>query len=258
MTLRPTSDTIGLVNIYCYDRRVRVGRPSKESVASTRLGQALIDRRCAAGISRSTLAARAGLSTNTLMKVEQGQTRDPGVLKVAALCRALSVSIDELVHDAECDLLPEEATAMTHGIVSVGYEGRKIEAFVDELVRAGVKTVADVRLNAISRKAGFSKTRLRDALAAVGIEYRHMRSLGNAKQNREPFWNGRVEEGRRVFREALESPEAEASLEELAELVREQVVAVLCFETDVEKCHRKVIIDEVVAVSEVPVAALPA
>jgi hypothetical protein len=42
-----------------------------------------------------------------------------------------------------------------------------------------------------------------------------MRRLGNAKENREPFWGGRVEEGRRVFREALESPDAGASLEEL-------------------------------------------
>ncbi|CAM3190342.1 DUF488 domain-containing protein [Nocardioides dubius] len=146
---------------------------------------------------------------------------------------------------------------MTHGIISVGYEGRTIDAFVDALVRAGVQTVADVRLNAISRKAGFSKTRLREALADVGIEYRHMRSLGNAKENREPFWDGRAEEGRRVFREALGSPEAESSLEELSELVRDHVVAVLCFETDVEKCHRKVIIDELVGPSEIPVAALP-
>jgi uncharacterized protein (DUF488 family) len=207
-------------------------------------------------MSRSTLATRAGLSSNTLMKVEQGQTRDPGVLKVAALCRALSVSIDELVHDAERNQLPREVTAMTHGIVSVGYEGRTIDDFVTELVRAGVQTVADVRLNAISRKAGFSKTRLREALAAAGIDYRHMRSLGNTKENRRPFWEGRVEEGRQVFRERLQSPEAESSLNELSALVRDQVVAVLCFETDVEKCHRKVIIDEVAGATEVPVAAL--
>ena len=145
---------------------------------------------------------------------------------------------------------------MTYGIVSVGYEGRTIEGFIAELQRAGVSTVADVRLNAISRKAGFSKTRLSEALASAGIGYRHMRSLGNAKENREPFWDGRVEEGRRVFREALQSPEAEACIEELSELVREQLVAVLCFEMDAEMCHRKVVIEEVVSTTPVPVAAL--
>lgn len=237
---------------------MRTGRPPKDSTGVSGLGQALVDRRNAAGISRSALAVKAGLSRNTLMKVEQGQTRDPGVLKVAALCRALSVSIDELVQEAERKHLPREDIAMTHGIVSVGYEGRRIDDFVAALIGAGVHTVADVRLNAISRKAGFSKTRLREALAAAGIDYLHMRSLGNAKENREPFWDGRVEEGRRVFREALQSPEAESSLHELASLASEEVVAVLCFETDVERCHRKVIIDEVVGSAPMPVVALPA
>lgn len=85
-----------------------------------------------------------------------------------------------------------------------------------------------------------------------------MRSLGNAKENRSPFWEGRVDEGRRVFRQAIQNPEAESSLDELSLLVRDQVVAVLCFETDVEKCHRKVIIDEIVGTTKAPVAALPA
>jgi len=208
-------------------------------------------------MTRSALAQRSGLSGNTLMKVEQGHTRDPGVLKVAAICRALSVSIDALLRDAERNHGPGEVTAMTHGIVSVGYEGRTIDEFVNDLVRAGVQTVADVRLNAISRKAGFSKTRLREALATAGIDYRHMRSLGNARKNRQPFWEGRVEEGQRVFRETLQSPAAESSLGELSALVREQVVAVLCYESDVERCHRKVIIEAVADGPEVPVTALP-
>jgi transcriptional regulator with XRE-family HTH domain len=236
---------------------VRAGRPSNDSLGVTRLGRVLVDRRRAAGISRSALAAMAGLSTNTLMKVEQGQTRDPGVLKVAALCRVLSVSIDELVLDAEQTQPPWKGTGMTHGIVSVGYEGRTIEDFVSGLMQAGVHTVADVRLNAVSRKAGFSKTRLREALATAGIDYRHMRSLGNPKENRLPFREGRAEHGRHTFREVLRSPMAEACLEELAGLAQDHVVAVLCFESDVEKCHRKVIIDRVVGATAVSVAALP-
>jgi hypothetical protein len=61
------------------------------------------------------------------------------------------VLIDDLEQDAERHQLPREVTAMTNGIVSVGYEGRTIDDFVTELQRAGVRTVADVRLNAISR-----------------------------------------------------------------------------------------------------------
>lgn len=189
------------------------------------------------------------------MKVEQGCTRDPGVLKVVALCRALSISVDELICHAEI-AAAREGGVMSHGIVSAGYEGRNIEEFVAELGRMGVRTVADVRLNAISRKRGFSKGKLREALAEAGIEYRHLRDLGNAKDNRQPFWDGRVEEGRRVFRRSLESEAAESCLEELGELARDHVVAVLCFESDALLCHRQVIIDHLVADQPLPVLEL--
>lgn len=145
---------------------------------------------------------------------------------------------------------------MSHGLVSAGYEGRSIDEFVGALQKHGVGTVVDVRLNAISRKAGFSKSRLRDALASAGIGYRHLRTLGNAKENREPFRTGRVEEGRRVFREAIKAPGAEEELHELAELAADHVVAVLCFEADAETCHRQVVIDQVVTARGVQVATL--
>ncbi|WP_312867363.1 DUF488 domain-containing protein [Amycolatopsis pithecellobii] len=136
--------------------------------------------------------------------------------------------------------------------MSVGYEGRTIEDTVTALMAMGVHTVADVRLNAISRKPGFSKSRLREALAAAGIEYRHLRSLGNPKDNRTPFWSGQVEEGRRVFKGALDNEAAVDSLRELAELASDRVVAVLCFEADQAMCHRQVVIDEVVARGQCP------
>lgn len=134
---------------------------------------------------------------------------------------------------------------MTNGIVSTGYQGRDIDDVVKALSCAGVGTVADVRLNAISRKRGFSKSRLRAALSSAGIEYVHMRSLGNGKDNREPFHTGDVERGRAVYRSTLDTPEAQASLTELADLADEQIVAVMCFEADHDSCHRQVIIEEV-------------
>lgn len=235
---------------------MHVGRPTKASFGASTLGHVIATQRVAAGMSRATLASRAGVSMNTLMKVEQGQTHDPGVFKVAALCRALSITIDDLVRSALHITLPQEAL-MTQGIVSAGYEGRSIEEFVNALQELGVQTVADVRLNAISRKAGFSKTRLRTALASADIDYRHMPSLGNAKENRRPFWTGNVDEGRRVFRAGLQAPEAEDSLRELADLAGDHVVAIVCFEADERVCHRKVVIEEVMDSRRVPVAAMP-
>lgn len=219
------------------------------------MGLVVASRRAAAGMTRAALATKAGLSSNTLMKVEQGQTSDPGVFKVAALCRALSITVDELLQSTQPSQSPQEAP-MSHGIVSAGYEGRSIDEFVAALQALGVETVVDVRLNAISRKTGFSKRRLSEALDGVGISYRHLRTLGNARDNRQPFWTGRVEEGRRVFREMLKTPEAKSELHELAELAADHVVAVLCFEADPEICHRQVVIDQVVDARGVPVATL--
>lgn len=230
------------------------GRPKREDADVNVLGRTIASAREAAGLTRSALAARAGLSLNTLMKVEQGHTLDPGVFKVAAVCDALAITVDDVVRSSLSSHRKEQV--MTHGIVSAGYEGKSIEEVVEALVRMGVSTVADVRLNPISRKPGFSKNRLRDALAAVGIEYRHLRSLGNAKDNREPFWSGRVNEGRDAFRRAIQNPEAEQSLNDLAELAADQVVAVLCFEADQDACHRHVVIEEVTTNRPLPVEPL--
>lgn len=147
---------------------------------------------------------------------------------------------------------------MSHGVVSVGYEGRTIEGFVESLVSVGVTAVADVRLNAISRKAGFSKSRLHAALADANIEYLHFPALGNPKDNRKPFWTGRVLEGRANYRELLTGDEQASALSELGSLADHQVVAVLCFEHDHDRCHRQVVIDELVQRTDLPVQHLPA
>lgn len=147
---------------------------------------------------------------------------------------------------------------MRHGVVSAGYEGWNIDDWIEALARMGVGTVADVRLHPISRKPGFSKTRLREALSAAGIDYWHLRALGNPKEYRQPFLSGRVEEGRRLYREWLQRIPENPLLEDLAELVAEQVVAVVCVEADPEVCHRQVIIEEVTKMRSVPVVALAA
>ena len=72
----------------------------------------------------------------------------------------------------------------------IGYEGRHIDEFVDDLVRKEIEIRADVRLTSLSRKPGFSKSRLRDRLEVGGIDCRHLRALGNPKDDRAPFHDG--------------------------------------------------------------------
>lgn len=143
------------------------------------------------------------------------------------------------------------------GLWSVGYEGREIDSFVALMGEARIRTVADVRLTPLSRKPGFSKNGLRQALRESGIDYRHFRSLGNPKSNRPPFWEGRAAEGRAAFRRVLGTDEAARDLDELAGLARRSRVAVLCFERDEARCHRYVVlraVEERVPVSVISLA----
>ena len=132
-------------------------------------------------------------------------------------------------------------------LVSIGYEGRTSQELIGALVDAGVDVVIDVRLNAISRKPGLSKSKLSAALNEAGIEYVHLRGLGNPKENREPFWAGRIAEGVRRFRQLLTEPGPAAALTVLVELVETRRVAILCFEREHDRCHRQVLTEAVVA-----------
>lgn len=246
----------------------KVGRPARSAhaVPGSALPSVLRTLRNGAGLSRQDAADRAGLSINTLAALEQGKISDPGFFKVVRATQVYEISLDELVsavrERASRDAVHVKSRTgkgqpMSNGVISAGYEGRTIDGFVESLVSVGVTAVADVRLNAISRKAGFSKGKLRAALEGVGIEYLHFRTLGNPKTNREPFWSGRLGEGRAVYRELLAGDEQVSALSALGDLARDQVVAVLCFEEDHDRCHRQVVIAEVTQGRDVAVQHLP-
>ncbi|MFJ4721947.1 DUF488 family protein, N3 subclade [Streptomyces luteogriseus] len=198
------------------------------------------------GWSRERLAKEAGIAVGTLARLESEGVIQPGFFTVGAVAEALEVSLDELFQE----------TKAAPGLWSAGYEGRDIDSFVASLLDSRIDVVADVRLTPISRKKGFSKTRLGEALADAGIEYTHLRGLGNPKDNRAPFWDGRLDVGRARFRGVLRSEEAQTDLERLAEHARQSRVAVLCFEKDESRCHRQVVLDTVRKRAAVPVIPL--
>lgn len=126
---------------------------------------------------------------------------------------------------------------------TVGYEGRSPEEFVETLIGAGVTRLVDVRELPLSRKKGFSKTALREALEKVGIEYLHIRALGNPKPNRERYWAGDVEGGASAYRDHLLN-NSQQELDELLASLDDQPACLMCFEKDHEVCHRDVIVGE--------------
>lgn len=129
-------------------------------------------------------------------------------------------------------------------LVSVGYEGREASELIEYLRGLDVSVVVDVRLNAISRKRGLSKTALREALKEAGIDYVHLRALGNSRENRDDYRAG-SNAARRRFRRRLDSSDGIAAIERIIQLAVDRIVAVLCFEADHEVCHRACVIDAV-------------
>lgn len=122
-------------------------------------------------------------------------------------------------------------------IYTIGYEGWELDDFIAHLTEAGVQHVADVRARPGSHKRGFSKTPLGEALAAAGIEYSNWRELGTSPETRQAYHE--TGDAKAFFAAyAKELAQHKDRLAELADLAREQPVALLCFESDAATCHR--------------------
>lgn len=121
-------------------------------------------------------------------------------------------------------------------VLSVGYERRSIESFLQLLASYGVAKVVDVRELPASRKPGFSKRALSAYLQGVGIEYQHLRSAGN------PFrkLSGDLEKCLELYASHLcDNPDV---VELLENEVESEAVAVLCYERLHDACHRSVLL----------------
>jgi uncharacterized protein (DUF488 family) len=123
-------------------------------------------------------------------------------------------------------------------LFTIGYEGKTLAEFLAELEAAGVEEVIDVRAVAASRRPGFSKTALRNALAEHGIGYVHLRPLGTPAAGREAARKGRVAEMREIYAGQLETPEAELAMAQALSEAGEKRAALLCYEADAAGCHR--------------------
>lgn len=130
----------------------------------------------------------------------------------------------------------------TPEVFTVGYEGRTIDELVGLLRRHRVRVLVDVRLNAISRRRGFSKTALAGSLADAGIDYVHEPQLGNPKENRPAFREGRPAAHRKYLKHV--ERQGTDAVARLTDLVASAPTALLCFEQEPESCHRTTIAKE--------------
>ena len=127
-------------------------------------------------------------------------------------------------------------------IFTIGYEATTVPEFVAALRDAGVQRVIDVRAVPNSRRPGFSKTPLSNALAEAGIDYVHLRALGTPADGRAAARAGRHEELERIYAGQLELPEAMVQTAQMIELAKEKPSALLCYERDPAHCHRTLLL----------------
>lgn len=131
-------------------------------------------------------------------------------------------------------------------LFTIGYEQTPASAVLDELQRAGVKLLVDVRAVASSRRPGFSKSQLAAGLDARGIGYLHLRGLGTPKEGREAARSGRMDSLHRIYDAHLTTPQAREQMDELSSLVmRAGPVCILCYERDHHHCHRQWIAERI-------------
>ncbi len=127
----------------------------------------------------------------------------------------------------------------TPGLVTIGYESRSLETYLNLLLMDGVTVLCDVRRNPLSRKYGFSKRTLASSCAAVGTRYEHLPQLGIASEARQNLrtskdYDALFETYRRDY-----LPQQGKALGVIRDWIAEgERVALTCFELRPEQCHR--------------------
>ena len=123
---------------------------------------------------------------------------------------------------------------------TIGYERHSVESLIESLNDNDIEILVDVRQNPWSRKVGFSKVRLGDALTAAGIVYLHRPDLGTPPQIRTIYKrSGSILEALAEYDRHI-SRNSDIILG-LAKTSKGKRVCLLCLETDHNMCHRGII-----------------
>lgn len=134
-------------------------------------------------------------------------------------------------------------------LCTIGYEGRSLDAFVASLHEHGVTVLVDVRWTPISRKRGFSKGALREAVESAGIRYLHVKELGSPKELRvELYDSGNYKEFFDKYRRYL--TDNISALDQVVDFLDEEKLCLLCFERRPHECHRHVLAEEIHQMAE--------
>jgi uncharacterized protein (DUF488 family) len=127
----------------------------------------------------------------------------------------------------------------TSCLFTVGYEGLSIDAYLDILLSNNISILVDVRKNPISRKYGFSKTKLAEYTKIAGIAYAHIPELGIPSELRQGLNSEAAYRQLFDYYFSQTLPTQKDALERLKAIINDNGrVAITCFEADHQFCHR--------------------
>jgi uncharacterized protein (DUF488 family) len=148
---------------------------------------------------------------------------------------------------------PVARSSKVSGVIyTIGHSTRTLEELVSLLREVEITMLVDVRSIPRSRTVPqFNVDTLPSALAAAGIEYRHLRALGGRRHHRKgtpPSENGywRVLAFRN-YADYAETSDFRAGLDELRGLAETARCAIMCAEAVWWRCHRRIIADYLLA-----------
>lgn len=128
---------------------------------------------------------------------------------------------------------------LNYDLFTIGYEGKSVEEYVNQLIKENVKVLCDVRKNPLSMKYGFSKNQLKNIVENVGIKYLHFPELGIDSDKRKELNSS--QDYKKLFDDYVENtlPKKTNEIDRLSDLfMQEKRIALTCFEADYHCCHR--------------------
>jgi uncharacterized protein (DUF488 family) len=137
-------------------------------------------------------------------------------------------------------------TKITFDAYTMGFSNRTWEEMLEILNSFKIKRLVDIRtLPGSKHTPQFNLEHMKDALPRAGIEYIHMKNLGGL---RKPLKDATLNaawknSGFRGYADYMQTPEFEAALANLVELIKEKTTVYCCTEAVFWRCHRQLVSD---------------
>lgn len=137
---------------------------------------------------------------------------------------------------------------MSNAVYTIGHSTRPIEELIGLLRDNGVTLLADIRTIPKSRRnPQYCQDALRESLSDVKIRYLALPGLGGlrrvSKDSINTAWRNASFRG---YADYMQTDEFARALDELIQLSRKRVTAIMCAEAVPWRCHRSLVADALV------------